>query len=175
MKKITIMLIFLLAALLTMAGSSNPEKLKMDDNDWDKQWYFTYHPDSTEEGVFTLKVNMLLHHDIAKAALNNGKFSILVTALDHDGNGWDTTNPVEVDNDEWDKDAKFIPITGFVEWNGDDDGSGIVESVFITLFGPSGKALSSTIEAKTGGVLIHGPDYEEPPSCGDEFPCPGTP
>ena len=163
MKKITIMLIFLLAALLTMAGSSKPEKLKFDDNEWDKQ------------GGTTIEVNLLLHHGIAKAASNNGKFSILVTAFDHDGNGWDTTNPVEVDNNEWDKDTKFVPITGFVEWNGDDDGSGIVESVFITLFGPSGKALSSTIEAKTGGVLIHGPDYEEPPGCGDVLPCPGTP
>jgi hypothetical protein len=88
---------------------------------------------------------MLLHYGIANAASHNNKFTILITAVDHENTGWDTSNPTDFDNQDWDKDSQFVPIQGVIEWNGDDDGSGIVESVFITLMGPGGKAMGSIL------------------------------
>ena len=156
MKKLAITLMVILAASLTMAGSSNSEKLKHDENNWDRQWEFIDDPDSDERD-FRIQVNMLLHHGIAEAASNNGKFSILITAVDHDGNNWDTTNPIAHDDTSWDKESKFVPVQGVVEWNGDDDGSGIIESISIALLGPSGKAMGSAVIAETGGVLYFAP------------------
>lgn len=177
MKKSYFILVSVLVALLMTAWSGNAEKLRHEDNDWDSQWYFSYVPDLPDaDGVFTLKINFLLHRGIAKASQKSGKFSIQISATAPDGHTWQTIKSVTLNNNDWDRRQKYIPITGVLEWNGDDDGSQTISRLSITLLGPHGKALGPTLIEDTGELLIYGPEFPGvPPGCGDEFPCPGAP
>lgn len=146
------------------------EKLMMDDNDWDNQWEFIDDPYS-EVGKYHLEVKMLVHHGIANAANNNGKSTIDVFAdgLEINDHDW-VTNPLEVNDQDWDRESSFVSVTGILEWNGDDDGSDLIDGISITLVGPGGKAIGSTAtERIDGGLFVFGDHYQ---ACSpDEF-CP---
>lgn len=177
MKKRLFLIVLVLIALITTTGFRRFPKLKLDENVWEEQWVFNYIPGQPEgEGVFSLDVHLLLHRGIARAAQRSGKFSIQITATAPDGHTWQTSKPITFDDEGWDRRQRYIPITGVLEWNGDDDGSGIISRLTLTLLGPSGKAMGPTLIEDTGSLFFYGPEYPGlPPGCGDEFPCPGGP
>ncbi len=151
MKKALLVMGVLLVALSVMAPGppDKAEKLRFDDNNWDRQWSYYDDPDSII-GIFYLDVKMSSKFGVATAAEHSGQFkvSLFLSGKYIDNSHWDTTtSEVEIIKTGTPKDEYgfFELVTQTVEWNGDDDGSHIViDYIALNLISPSGNMVSST-------------------------------
>ncbi len=182
MKKVLLVMGVLLVALSVMAPApEKPEKLKHENTGWD------YLSKFDEPNVYLVYVDGLScqfgiatageHADFRVALVLTGK------KYDYETGVWDTWAERTTENlaitkvDGAPKVDGFIAIeSGWVGWNGDDDGDGyIVQEVGVSLVTPSGNEMTSlpsfTLEQE---MIILGPGFD---GCvpGGEIPCPGLP